>query len=260
MRWRAIFLAFSLVFVPLLASADYLEVRRKANVYKKPNRRSDIIGKINPKDRQGPYMVRLVKQGKVNGYYKIRVSGKKADGWIYKTLVRRHEGRHPSFQRYKRSLYRHWIDEDSDCQNTRAEVLIRDDDDHRVEFKTEKECVVASGTWLDPYTGKTFHIAKQLDVDHVVPLKNAHESGAWAWSADRRREYANYLEYEEHLLAVSASENRKKGAKGPDQYLPPDESLQCEYVRIWVKIKQEWELEISEAEGEAVEKILATCP
>jgi hypothetical protein len=103
-------------------------------------------------------------------------------------------------------------------------------------------------------------VAKQLDVDRLVPLKNAHDSGAWAWSAARRREYANYLKFNRHLLAVSASENRKKGDKGPDRYMPPRKEYHCEYVRTWVKIKADWELEMTEAEGEAVQKILESCP
>jgi hypothetical protein len=166
---------------------------------------------------------------------------------------------HPKFVPYKRALYRHWVDEDGDCQNTRTEVLIRDDDDEAVEFKGQKTCDVLRGTWFDPYTGNPIREAKQLDVDRLVPLKNAHDSGAWAWSAARRREYANYLKFNRHLLAVSASENRKKGDKGPDRYMPPRKEYHCEYVRTWVKIKADWELEMTEAEGEAVQKILESC-
>jgi len=61
------------------------------------------------------------------------------------------------------------------------------------------------------------------------------------------------------LLSVSASENRKKGAKGPDEYLPPNQAFHCEYVAIWIKIKQDWELEMTESEGEAVQRVLAGC-
>ena len=87
---------------------------------------------------------------------------------------------------YDRLLYGSWVDEDGDCQNTRAEVLIRDNDFGVVEFKTLKQCHVVSGTWFDPYTGEVFQEASQLDIDHVVPLKNAHQSGAWAWSPEKK--------------------------------------------------------------------------
>lgn len=260
MRWRQVVLALWLVFVPVFALADSLEVRRDANVYKEPNSKSERVARIELKDRKGPYLVRLVDDSKVNGYYKIRLPGKTTEGWIYKASVRRYKGEHPQYVPYKRTLYKHWIDEDGDCQNTRAEVLIRDDDDGVVEFKGQDQCEVIGGTWFDPYTGQTFRVAKELDVDHVVPLKNAHESGAWAWSEERRKEYANYLKYNKHLLAVKASENRKKGDKGPDRYMPPRKAFHCEYVQVWVKIKEDWELEMTEAEGETVQKILAQCP
>lgn len=260
LAWTGLFLVIYLLCSPHLVSADYLEVRRNANVYKEPNRRSEQLTRLEVTDRQGPLLVPLLQDSKVNGYYQIRVPGRTDKGWIYKTLVRRYSGQHPAYRPYKRSLYRHWIDEDGDCQNTRAEVLIRDDDDGVVGFKPPDQCLVTTGIWLDPYTGETFTNAKHLDVDHVVPLKNAHESGAWAWSPQRRHAFANYLKDERHLLAVKASENRKKGAKGPDQYLPPLQSYHCEYVKVWLNIKQEWELEISEDEGEAIQKELSTCP
>jgi len=161
---------------------------------------------------------------------------------------------------YDRSLYRHWIDADRDCQNTRAEVLIRDDDDQDVQFKTAKRCRVVAGTWHGPYTGQTFHQAPELDIDHVVPLKNAHLSGAWTWDRARRKKYANYLGYRNHLLAVSASENRRKGAKGPDKYLPPNVAFHCEYVRSWLKIKKRWGLGIPRPELKAIKNVLRACP
>ena len=161
---------------------------------------------------------------------------------------------------YDRSLYRHWIDADKDCQNTRAEVLIRDDDDHAVRFETTKRCRVVAGTWHDPYTGRTFYDASRVQIDHVVPLKNAHLSGAWTWDRAKRKEYANYMGYRSHLLAVSASENRKKGAKGPDQYLPPNVAFHCEYVRSWLEIKKRWGLGIPGAELKAIKKVLKACP
>lgn len=258
-RWPLL-LAFALIWLPLSAWADSLEVRRTANVYREPSRFSERVSRIEVTDREGPSVVRLLQAEKVNGYYKIRVPGTGAEGWIYKSFVRRFQGPHPAYQPYKRSLYVHWIDADGDCQDTRAEVLIRDDDDGQVEFRGAGECVVARGTWVDPYTGQTFQDAKKLDVDHVVPLKNAHESGAWAWSRERRREYANHLRDPAHLLAVSASENRKKGAKGPDEYLPPNAAFHCDYIRIWIRIKETWELEMTEAESEAVQHVRASCP
>ena len=99
-----------------------------------------------------------------------------------------------------------------------------------------------------------------MDIDHVVPLKNAHQSGAWTWGRAKRKEYANYLGYRNHLLAVSARENRKKGAKGPDQYLPPNRAFRYEYVRSWLEIKKRWKLGIPRPELKAIKKVLKSCP
>ena len=161
---------------------------------------------------------------------------------------------------YVRSVFgSSWIDADKDCQNTRAEVLIRDDDDGIVTYADNKKCVVVSGIWYDPYTDKIFTQAKDLDIDHFVPLANAYKSGADKWDKATRIEYANYLQDPHHLLAVSLTENRKKGAKSPDQYLPPNKDFRCEYVLEWKNIKTKWNLTITAKENKIVNKILSNC-
>jgi hypothetical protein len=250
--------ALALCFAAQLA-ADIIEVRRDADVYVEPNRRSERITRITLTDRTGPYTVPLAQAASENGYYKIRLPGEPIEGWVYKTFIRRFRDQHPSFRAYDRSLYRHWVDEDRDCQDTRQEVLVRDAKRRTVEFQDAQECTVSGATWLDPYSGESFANPKDLDVDHFVPLKNAHLSGAWAWSPERRREYANFLSDPVHLLAVKASENRRKGDKGPDKYLPPRAEFQCEYVRTWVKIKSDWDLTMTDTESATVQRILAKC-
>ena len=116
--------------------------------------------------------------------------------------------------KYDRKSYRHWIDEDRDCQIARHEVLIAESISP-VGFKTSKGCRVVSGSWDDPYSGKTIINATKLDVDHMVPLKEAHESGAANWSRERKRAYANDLDYPDTLIAVDRRLNRQKGAKDP---------------------------------------------
>lgn len=238
--------------------AEYVEVRREAAVYAEPDKRSTKIAELSPAEREGPRVLALVSMTRRNGYYPVRLAGQPEQGWIYKTYVRRHPGLAPKYVPYRRSLYRHWIDADGDCQDTRQEVLVRDATGE-VYFRPPRRCVVVRGRWRDPYTGESFREPRQLDVDHVVPLKNAHESGAWAWSKEKRQEYANFLAYRQHLLAVKGSENRKKGDKGPDRYLPPDGAFHCEYVRIWSEIKRDWGLEMTESERQAVQQVLASC-
>lgn len=240
------------------ALADTLEVRSDTNLYVEPDRHSAVVHRVELEPGSGPYLVTLVDDGRTNGYYHVKLRGRSETAWIYRTYVRRFATQHPKQTPYKRTLYRHWIDEDKNCRDTRAEVLIRDARGHKVEFDT-KGCKVEGGTWDDPYTGTLFKDANDLDVDHLVPLKNAHESGAWAWTPERKREYANFLEYRQHLLSVSASENRKKGDKGPDRYMPPNLRYHCAYVRAWIEVKRDWELEMTLDESRAVEAVARSC-
>ena len=97
-----------------------------------------------------------------------------------------------------------------------------------------------------------------LDIDHLAPLKNAHNSGGWTWDTERKRDYANSLADPDHPIAVTSRANRSKGAKGPDEWKPPDETYWCRYDTDWTEIKAHWNLTMTEAEAEAVQDMLGT--
>ena len=160
--------------------------------------------------------------------------------------------------KYDRGEWRHWADEDRDCQDARQEVLIAESETP-VKYTNDDRCRVASGSWEGPFTGEFFIDPGSLDVDHMVPLANAHRSGGWAWSEDKKREYANDLTYEGHLIAVQASANRAKGSKGPDDWKPPDLTYWCQYAIDWITIKNAWELTATESEADALSDMLNTC-
>ena len=164
----------------------------------------------------------------------------------------------PNIPKYDRGEWRHWSDEDGDCQNARQEVLIAEST-VAVSFQTGDRCRVASGSWIGPYTGEGVNDPGDLDVDHVVPLANAHRSGAWTWDRDRKRDYANSLAYDNHLMATTSSANRSKGAKGPEEWRPPLEGYWCTYAVDWATIKNQWGLTVTEAEYAALSEMLATC-
>ena len=90
---------------------------------------------------------------------------------------------------------------------------------------------VAYGEWLAPSIGSAFLDPVKLDIDHLAPLENAHRSGGYSWDSDRKRAYANNLSNPGHLVAVTASTNRSKGARRPEDWLPPDEGYWCQYGR-----------------------------
>jgi hypothetical protein len=161
-------------------------------------------------------------------------------------------------QEYERSQWRHWQDHDGDCEKARAEVLIAESL-IEVTRKAGKPCQVASGRWRDPFSGEEITQASGVDVDHIVPLKNAHNSGGWKWSAAKREEYANQLIHPEHLMAVSASLNRQKGAKGPEEWMPPNAAFHCEYIKAWAGIKERWGLSMNAEEQATVSEHLARC-
>ncbi len=159
---------------------------------------------------------------------------------------------------YDRGEWSHWADEDRDCQDARQEALIAESETPVV-YVNEDRCRVASGSWDGPYTGERFTDPGDLDIDHMVPLANAHRSGGWAWSAEKKREYANDLSYEAHLIAVQAAANRAKGSKGPEGWKPPERGYWCRYAVDWISIKNAWELTATGAEADALSEMLDTC-
>jgi hypothetical protein len=151
-----------------------------------------------------------------------------------------------------------WIDVDGDCQNTRAEVLIAESQ-APVTFTSASDCTVATGRWVDPWSGITTTTAHAFDIDHTVPLANAWRSGAWAWSQAQRVAYANDLADPGHLIAIDASENREKGDSGPETWRPPNTHSWCRYATTWDRIKAKWHLSATYAEWTTLLLMAATC-
>ena len=150
-----------------------------------------------------------------------------------------------------------WSDDDSDCINTRHEVLA-------LESLLQAEmdpsgCKVIGGQWFAAFTGTYVHDPGSLDIDHFVPLANAHASGGWAWSSADKRDYYNDLSDPQHLIAVTASANRSKGSRGPDQWKPPDSSYWCQYAYSWADIKARWGLTVTNSEMNALQAMLNGC-
>jgi len=90
----------------------------------------------------------------------------------------------------------------------------------------------------------------------MVPLKEAHESGAFQWSSERKQLYANDLSSEKTLIAVSSSANRSKGSRDPAEWLPTNSSYQNTYASNWASIKVKWGLTADEDEINALKTIL----
>ena len=158
---------------------------------------------------------------------------------------------------YVRDEWPHWNDDDGDCQDARQEVLIAESQTSAI--LDESGCRVVAGRWIDRFSGEVITDPARLDVDHLVPLAHAFRAGAWAWDRATRTRYANYLADPWHLTAVSATVNRSKGDRGPDQWRPPQPAAWCAYAREWRMVKQRWLLQTSAAEQTALSEMLATC-
>ena len=155
---------------------------------------------------------------------------------------------------YSRSAFKHWIDEDKNGCNTRAEVLIVE---AVVKPKVGKRCVLTGGRWLSAYDGKKIKKASRLDVDHMIPLAEAWRSGAWAWTPIQRQNFANDLSDPRALIAVSFSQNRSKGDKDPSRWLPKID--QCTYISNWIAIKTRYSLSVDNAEAVTLDRYIASC-
>ena len=158
---------------------------------------------------------------------------------------------------YDRSLYRHWIDANGDCQDTREEVLIAER--LVVAQLEERGWTVISALWIDPYTGTVMTDRQQIDIDHLVPLGEAHASGADIWDEERRQAYANDRGEPDSLVAVLAGANRSKGDRDPAHWMPPNRAFWCDYIERWMRVKLRWQLSLDEAEGAAVKRGRAEC-
>lgn len=155
---------------------------------------------------------------------------------------------------YSRSYFKHWIDVDGDCQDTRQEVLKRDS-----LVATQGNCSITSGSWVSWVDGKKYTNPKSLDIDHLVPLSEAWDSGASKWTSTQRRAFANDLGYKWTLRAITSSVNRSKSDSDIAEWLP-QESIQCAYVQRWMAVKYRWRLTVDSAEKIAIKEILnGTC-
>jgi Protein of unknown function (DUF1524) len=164
---------------------------------------------------------------------------------------------------YSRHLFGSgWVDTDHDGCDTRNDILTRDL--ARTTFKAGAgNCVVLTGRLADPYSGRAIAFKRGLttsnavQIDHVVALGDAWQTGARQWSTAKRTAFANdRLE----LLAVDGPLNEAKGDADAASWLPPNKGFRCAYVARQVAVKATYGLWMTQAEKSAIAGILATCP
>lgn len=127
----------------------------------------------------------------------------------------------------------------------------------------DDQCRVTSGMLNDPYTGKTVpfmrgeHSSQAVQIDHVVAMSNAWQTGAQALSPEKREQFANDpLE----LLAVDGEANQEKSDSDAASWLPPNKAFRCQYIARQIAVKAKYELWVTQPEKDAMMRVLGTCP
>lgn len=145
-----------------------------------------------------------------------------------------------------------WGDWSKSCFSTRDIVLLRDSE-KKVHIVN---CKVEHGWWVSPYDQKIFIYPAGIDIDHIVPLKYAHDHGAANWSVDKKLKFANDLD---NLLSTSASSNRSKGEKSPFRWMPPNKQYWCTYLNKWNFIIHKYGLKQDPLESAYISNQLKGC-
>ena len=160
---------------------------------------------------------------------------------------------------YSRAQFPHWSDPDRNGCNARNDTLKRDLTNITYKVGT-RDCKVVGGQLLDPFSGKsiTFSSTKSnIDIDHLVALSNAWQTGAAYFDKAKRTQIANDPL---NLLAVDAKLNRQKGDGDAATWLPPAKSFRCEYVAAQIAVKVKYSLWLTAPEKSAMSKVLESCP
>ena len=155
-----------------------------------------------------------------------------------------------------------WSDVDRNGCDTRNDILYRDLTSIKYKDGT-KECVVLTGILVDPYSGEKISFVRgvgssmDVQIDHVVALSNAWQTGAFKLTYDKRLAFANDPM---NLLAVKGRLNSQKGDGDAATWLPPRKDIRCAYVAQQIVVKAKYKLWVTSAEKAAMLALLAKCP
>lgn len=156
---------------------------------------------------------------------------------------------------YVRTKFKHWVGAGNGCDSRKAVII----SEALSVPSVSTGCVIKGGEWLSIYDNVKVTEASKLDVDHMVPLAEAWDSGASSWTDIKRQQYANDMVDPRHLIAVTGSSNRSKSDQDPSDWLPTNKDYVCTYLANWVEIKVRWSLSIDKKEKEAIIANLKPC-
>ena len=155
-----------------------------------------------------------------------------------------------------------WADVDRNGCDTRNDILKRDLTQITFRAKT-KDCIVEIGILTDPFSGGSINFQRGIrtsalvQIDHVVALSNAWQTGIFKSDLATRKSFANDPL---NLLAVKGSLNSQKRDGDAATWLPPNKPFRCDYVSRQVEVKVKYGLWLTRAEKEAILRILSNPP
>lgn len=155
---------------------------------------------------------------------------------------------------YQREKFPHWIDADGDGCSTRDEVLLAET---KSSVTVSGTCTVEEGRWFSYYDRQTWTDPSDVDIDHMVPLAEAWDSGARRWKPRARTRFANDLRDRRSLVAVTDNVNQSKSDRDPAGWMP--DHGRCRYVREWVAVKHRWRLRVDRAEKRVLRNLSGSC-
>jgi hypothetical protein len=169
------------------------------------------------------------------------------------------KGRAPKTAYSRKQFGPRWADVDRNGCDTRNDILNRDLGEKTWRVGT-RNCVVLTGTLGDPYTGRALVFSKThaaaIQIDHIVALADAWQTGAQYWDPGTRQRFANDPT---NLLAVDGWTNESKGDNDAASWLPPNKTFRCQYVSRQIRVKAAYGLWVTGAERDAMARVLDSC-
>jgi len=174
--------------------------------------------------------------------------------WRLRAAVRELGVRREQREGYDRDLFgSDWTDADGDCRDTRDEVLAQESRE-----PVGSGCDVTGGLWHSYYDGVSWRNSSDVDIDHMVPLAEAWDSGARGWTSRTRLRFANDLGDRRALVAVTDNVNQSKGDQDLAEWLPARQV--CRYLGEYVAVKLRWSLRVDRRESSAMRLLAEQCP
>lgn len=246
-QWGMIFLSIFVIAGVLIAASFILRASEPEATDASSN--SETIN--TPPSEETP---KEEEDTKPSESYKVEVGATVPISLLLESLEVKDEEKSSS---YDREEFRHWVNVEGKC--SAREFVLLTESIIEVSYTDKAECKVSTGKWLSLYDDQTLSNASDVDIDHMVPLKEAWESGAHSWNDAKRRSYANDVDYDKSLIAVSAKSNRAKSDRDPSDWLPPSNAYICTYLADWVAVKYRWELTIDATEKATIAKESEDC-